>query len=195
MQEIFLILISTVFVNNIVLVKFLGLCPLMGVSQQPRYAIGMALATSFVLTLTSGIAYLINTHILMPLHIEFLRLIIFILVIATLVQLLDIILQAVSPVLHQVLGLFLPLITTNCAVLGVALLSIAAPSSLFAALWFGVGTALGFSIVLILFSHVRACLTTRDIPRAFQGAPIALITAGFMALAFMGFIGLDSGAK
>jgi len=174
-----------------VLVKFLGLCPLMGVSQQPRYAIGMALATSLVLSLTSGIAYLLNTYLLVPLHIEFLRLILFILIIATLVQLLDTIMQTVSPLLHQILGIFLPLITTNCAVLGVALLSTITPTSFFAALWFGIGTALGFSAVLVLFSHLRECLTTRDIPRAFQGTPIALITAGLMALAFMGFIGLE----
>jgi len=190
MPEILIILISTVLVNNIVLVKFLGLCPLLGVSQQPHHALGMALATSLVLTLTAGITYLLNTYLLIPYHLEFLRLIVFILVIASLVQLLDHIMQALSPLLHQVLGIFLPLITTNCAVLGVALLSTTTPSSLFTALWYGLGTAIGFSMVLIIFAHLRARLTTSDIPRCFQGAPIALMTAGLMSLAFMGFIGM-----
>jgi len=190
MKEYALILLSTVLVNNFVLVKFLGLCPFMGVSRQLESAIGMAAATTFVLTLSSTLSYVVNTLLLVPLEMEYLRTISFILVIAVIVQFTEIMVRATSPILQQVLGIYLPLITTNCAVLGVALLNVQQSHNLAESFLYGFGAALGFSLVLILFAAMRERLDTADIPKPFRGASIALITAGLMSLAFMGFSGL-----
>ena len=185
------ILISTILVNNFVLVQFLGLCPFMGVSNKVESATGMALATTFVLTLSSILSYITYTYLLVPLELEYLRTLSFILVIAVTVQLTEMIVRKTSPLLYRVLGVFLPLITTNCAVLGVALLNVrkAEPTLLNSALY-GFGAAVGFSLVLIFFAAMRERIAAADVPHAFQGAPIALITAGLMSLAFMGFSGL-----
>ncbi|MES9868150.1 MAG: electron transport complex subunit RsxA [Sedimenticola sp.] len=190
MKEYALILISTVLVNNFVLVKFLGLCPFMGVSKKLETAIGMGLATTFVLTLSSVCSYLVNEFILAPLDIEYLRTIAFILVIAVLVQFTEMVMHKTSPVLYQVLGIFLPLITTNCAVLGVALLNIQEQHNFIESALYGFGAAAGFSLVLVLFAAVRERVTVSDVPLPFQGSAIALITAGLMSMAFMGFAGL-----
>lgn len=190
MTEYALILLSTILVNNFVLVKFLGLCPFMGVSRKLETAIGMALATTFVLTLSSVSAYLVNTYILAPLDIEFMRTIMFILVIAVVVQFTEMVVHKTSPLLYKVLGIFLPLITTNCAVLGVALLNVQQQHSFMQSLFYGLGAAVGFSLVLILFSGLRERIAVADVPEVFQGTSIALITAGIMSLAFMGFAGL-----
>ncbi len=189
-MDIILILISTILVNNFVLVKFLGLCPFMGVSKKLDTAIGMSFATTFVLTLSSITSYLINTYILIPLALEFLRTIVFIVAIAGVVGFTELVVNKTSPLLKQTLGVFLPLITTNCAVLGVALLSVGKQHSFLAAGVYGFGAAIGFSLVLILFSALREKINGADIPTPFQGVPIALITAGIMSMAFMGFIGL-----
>ena len=190
MNEYLLILISTILVNNFVLVKFLGLCPFMGVSNKMDTAIGMGFATTFVLTLASITSYLINTYLLIPLELEYLRTIAFIVTIAAVVGFTELVVNKTSPVLHQSLGVFLPLITTNCAVLGVALLNVAASNSFLQSAVYGFGAAVGFSFVLVLFSGIRERIESADIPKIFQGVPIALITAGLMSMAFMGFIGL-----
>jgi len=193
MTELALILIATVLVNNFVLVKFLGLCPFMGVSRKLETAAGMALATTFVLTLSSVCSYLVNAWLLAPLGLEYLRTIAFILVIAALVQFTEMVVQKTSPLLYQVLGIYLPLITTNCAVLGVALLNIQETHGFLESMVYGLGAALGFSLVLIMFAGVRERVAIADVPAPFQGAAIALITAGLMALGFMGFAGLVKG--
>lgn len=193
MTEYFLLLVSTILVNNFVLVKFLGLCPFMGSSRKLEVATGMALATTFVLTLASASSYLVNTYILVPLDVEFLRTIAFILVIAAVVNFTEMVVHKTSPMLYQVLGMFLPLITTNCAVLGVALLNVQTGYSFFESVLFGFGAALGFSLVMVLFAALRERLAASDVPEVFQGAPIALITAGIMSIAFLGFAGLDKG--
>ncbi len=185
-----LILLSTVLVNNFVLVKFLGLCPFMGVSRKLETATGMGLATTFVLTVSSICAYLVETYLLAPLGLTFLRTIAFILVIAAVVQFTEMVVHKTSPLLHRVLGIFLPLITTNCAVLGVALLNVQNDHDLLGSALYGFGAAAGFSLVLVLFAAMRERLQAADVPAPFQGAPIALITAGLMSLAFMGFTGL-----
>ena len=190
MNEYALILISTVLVNNFVLVKFLGLCPFMGVSRKLETALGMGLATTFVLTLSSVGSYLINVYLLEPLNLEYLRTIAFILVIAAIVQFTETVMHKTSPLLYQVLGIFLPLITTNCAVLGVALLNIQEKHNFVESALYGFGAAIGFSFVLILFSAVRERIAVADVPEPFQGNAIALITAGLMSMAFMGFAGL-----
>jgi Na+-translocating ferredoxin:NAD+ oxidoreductase subunit A len=190
MSEFFVLLISTVFVNNFVLVKFLGLCPFMGVSNKTESAIGMSIATTFVLTLASGCSYIINHWILLPYDLAYLRTLSFILIIAFVVQFTELVIQKSSPMLHRVLGLFLPLITTNCAVLGVALLNINQSHSFIESLFYGFGAALGFSLVLVLFSGIRERLEYADAPVAFKGTALAMITAGIMSLAFMGFSGL-----
>ncbi len=190
MTEYAIILISTIWVNNFVLVKFLGLCPFMGVSRKLETAIGMALATTFVLTLSSICSYLVNEFILSPLDITYLRTIMFILVIAVVVQFTEMVVHKTSPLLYNVLGIFLPLITTNCAVLGVALLNIQEKHGFLESAFYGFGAALGFSMVLILFSGIRERIAVADVPEVFQGNAIAMITAGIMSLAFMGFIGL-----
>jgi len=190
MKEYALILLSTVLVNNFVLVKFLGLCPFMGVSRKLESAFGMAAATTFVLTLSATLSYIVNSIFLAPYGLEYLRTISFILVIAVVVQFTEIMVRAISPLLHQVLGIYLPLITTNCAVLGVALLNIQQDHTLIESILFGFGAAIGFSLVLILFAAIRERLLAADIPAPFQGASISLVTAGLMSLAFMGFSGL-----
>jgi len=193
MTEFALILVSTVLVNNFVLVKFLGLCPFMGVSRKLETAIGMALATTFVLTLSSICSYLVNTYLLAPFDLEYLRTIAFILVIAAVVQVTEMVVHKTSPLLYQVLGIYLPLITTNCAVLGVALLNVQQEYGFFQSATYGFGAAVGFSMVLILFAALRERITAADVPIPFQGAAIALITAGLMSMAFMGFSGLVKG--
>ena len=190
MKEYALIIISTVLVNNFVLVKFLGICPFMGVSKKLETAIGMGMATTFVLTLSSICSYLVNEYMLIPLGIEYLRTIAFIMVIAVLVQFTEMVMHKTSPVLYQVLGIFLPLITTNCAVLGVALLNTQEQHSFIESGLYGFGAAVGFSMVLVLFAAVRERITVADVPKPFQGSAIALITAGLMSMAFMGFAGL-----
>jgi len=190
MKEYALILVSTVLVNNFVLVKFLGLCPFMGVSKKLETAAGMGMATTFVLTLSSVCSYLANEFILAPLGLEYLRTITFILVIAVLVQFTEMVMHKTSPVLYQVLGIFLPLITTNCAVLGVALLNVQEQHNFIESALYGFGAAAGFSLVLVMFAAVRERITVADVPLPFQGNAIALVTAGLMSMAFMGFAGL-----
>jgi len=190
MKEYALILIGTVLVNNFVLSKFLGLCPFMGVSRKLETATGMGLATTFVLTLSSICSYLVNEYLLVPLGIEFLRTIAFILVIAVVVQFTETVIHKTSPMLYQVLGIFLPLITTNCAVLGVALLNTQMDHTFMQSAIYGFGAAAGFSLVLVLFSAIRERVAVSDVPLPFQGNAIALITAGLMSMAFMGFTGL-----
>ena len=193
MAEYALILISTVLVNNFVLVKFLGLCPFMGVSRKLETATGMGLATTFVLTLSSICSYLVNEYLLAPLGLEFLRTIAFILVIAVVVQFTEMVVHKTSPLLYQVLGIFLPLITTNCAVLGVALLNVQEENGFLQSAVYGFGAAAGFSMVLVLFAAMRERITVADVPVVFRGPAIALVTAGLMSMAFMGFSGLVKG--
>ena len=190
MTEFFIILLSTVLVNNFVLVQFLGLCPFMGVSNKLETAIGMALATTFVLTLASMSSWIIQTWVLVPLGLTFLKTISFILVIAAVVQFAKMFIEKVSPLLYRVLGVFLPLITTNCAVLGVALQNTNKAHSFLESTLYGFGAAIGFSLVLILFSAMRERLAVADVPENFKGAAIGMVTAGLMSLAFMGFAGL-----
>ncbi|MDP4528365.1 electron transport complex subunit RsxA [Alkalimonas delamerensis] len=190
MTEFLLLLISTVLVNNFVLVKFLGLCPFMGVSGKLETAIGMSLATTFVLTLASVCSYLVDHYLLAPFDLLYLRTLSFILVIAVVVQFTEMVVHKTSPTLYRLLGIFLPLITTNCAVLGVALLNVNAGYNFVQSLVFGFGAAAGFSLVLILFAAMRERLAAADVPVAFRGAAIAMVTAGLMSLAFMGFTGL-----
>jgi len=190
MAEFAIILVSTILVNNFVLVQFLGLCPFMGVSNKLETAIGMGGATTFVLTLASICAYLVNTYLLAPFGLEYLRTIAFILVIAVVVQFAKMFIEKTSPLLYRVLGVFLPLITTNCAVLGVALQNTNKAHNFIESTFYGFGAALGFSLVLVLFSALRERLAVADVPEPFQGAAIAMITAGLMSLAFMGFGGL-----
>ena len=190
MTDFILIIIATVLVNNFVLTRFLGLCPFLGASNRFEVATGMALATTFVLTVASALSYLINRYLLVPADATWLRLIAFILVIAGTVQLTELLVRRSSPLLHQVLGIFLPLITTNCAVLGIALLNVQNSTSLLQALAYGLGGGLGFSLVIALFAALRERMATADVPQAFEGAAISLATAAFMALAFMGFAGM-----
>ena len=190
MTEFLLLLIGTVLVNNFVLVKFLGLCPFMGVSSKLETAMGMSMATTFVLTLASASSYLVETYLLAPLGIGYLRTLAFILVIAVVVQFTEMVVHKTSPTLYRLLGIFLPLITTNCAVLGVALLNLTEQHHFMQSLIYGFGAAVGFSLVLILFAAMRERLAAADVPVAFKGASIAMITAGLMSLAFMGFSGL-----
>lgn len=192
MSELALILLGTVLVNNFVLVQFLGLCPFMGVSQRVDSAIGMGMATTFVLTLATSLSYLVNRWLLVPFELEYLRTLSFIVVIAIVVQFTELVIRRQSPLLHRVLGLYLPLITTNCAVLGVALLSTQKQHSLLEAMLYGFGAATGFTLVLIIFSSMRERLALADVPQPFRGSAIALICAGIMSLAFMGFSGLGA---
>ncbi|PIE39552.1 MAG: electron transport complex subunit RsxA [Gammaproteobacteria bacterium] len=185
-----ILLVGAILVNNFVLVQFLGLCPFMGVSNKVETAMGMSLATTFVLTLASALSFLTYNFLLEPLGLEYLRTISFILVIAVVVQFTEMVVRKTSPLLYQVLGVYLPLITTNCAVLGVALLNINKNHSFVESLLYGFGAALGFSLVLVLFSALRERLAVADVPQPFQGAAIGMITAGLMSLAFMGFAGL-----
>jgi electron transport complex protein RnfA len=190
MTEYFLILVSTVLANNFVLVRFLGLCPFMGVSGKLEGAVGMAAATMFVLTMSSVTSYLLSVYLLQPLGLEYLSTLSFILAIAVVVQLTELVMRKTSPLLYRILGIFLPLITSNCAVLGVALLNVQQQHNLLQSALYGFGAATGFGLVLVLFAAMRERMAFADIPLHFRGAPIALITAGLMALAFMGFTGL-----
>ncbi|MDR2112841.1 MAG: electron transport complex subunit RsxA [Candidatus Accumulibacter sp.] len=185
------IVIGAVLVNNVVLVRILGLCPFMGVSKKLETAFGMGAATTFVLTLATGATYVIDHLLLTPFGLAYLRTISFIVTIAAIVQLTEMIIQKSSPVLHQVLGIYLPLITTNCAVLGVPLLNIANGYNFLESLVFGAGSAIGFSLALVLFAGLRERIEGADVPAPFRGVSIAMITAGLMSLAFMGFAGLD----
>lgn len=190
MADYLLILVSTVLANNFVLVRFLGLCPFMGVSNTLEGAMGMSMATAFVLTLSSVSSYLVHRWLLVPLGLEYLATLAFILVIAVTVQLTEMLMRRTSPLLYRVLGIFLPLITSNCAVLGVALLNVQEQHDVLESALYGFGAAAGFGIVLVAFAAMRERLAQADVPVAFRGAPIALVTAGLMALAFMGFGGL-----
>ena len=192
MSEYVLLLIGTVLVNNVVLTQFLGLCPFMGTSRHLDNAIGLSMATGLVLTVTSGACWLVTRWLLEPLDLEYLRTLAFILVIASTVQLTEAVMRRSSPLLYRSLGVFLPLITTNCAVLGVALLNTHVQRSLFEAMLFGLGSAAGFGLVLLLFAAARERLDASPVPAAFRGVPIALVTAGLMALGFMGFAGMAS---
>ena len=193
MKEYLLILVSTILVNNFVMVKFLGLCPFMGVSRKLETAVGMGLATTFVLTLSSVCSYLVNHYILIPYELTYLRTIAFIVVIAVVVQFTELVVHKTSPLLYQVLGIFLPLITTNCAVLGVALLNVQSKHNFVESALYGFGAAAGFSMVLVLFAAMRERIDVADVPVPFKGNAIALITAGLMSMAFMGFSGLVKG--
>lgn len=190
MSELFVILVGTALVNNFVLVRFLGLCPFLGVSRNLESAAGMSLATAFVLTLSSATAYLLQEYVLAPLGVEYLRTIAFILVIAASVQLTEIMVRRTSPVLHQVLGIYIPLIATNCAVLGVALLNVQQSKGFVQSVFYGFGASAGFALVLVMFAAIRERLEAADVPAPFRGAAIALMTAGIMSLAFMGFSGM-----
>lgn len=191
MTEYLFILVGAVLVNNVVLVRILGLCPFMGVSKKLATAYGMGAATTFVLTMGTGASYIIDHYLLIPFDLEYLRTISFIVTIAALVQLTELVIQKTSPMLHQVLGIYLPLITTNCAVLGVPLINVSQDNGFIASLVFGAGSSIGFSLALILFAGVRERVEAADVPVYFRGVAIAMVTAGLMSLAFMGFAGLD----
>ncbi len=190
MSGILAILIGTVLVNNFVLVRFLGLCPFMGVSRNLEAATSMSLATAFVLTLSSALAYLLHGYVLVPLQLEYLQTVTFILVIAAGVQFTELMVRHLSPLLHEVLGIYIPLIATNCAVLGVALLNVRQAESFVESVFFGFGAASGLGLVLVLFAAIRERLEAADVPLPFRGPAIALMTAGIMSLAFMGFAGM-----
>ena len=190
MTELAVIVLSTAVINNFVLVQFLGLCPFVGAAQRVEGAAGMGLATGFVLTLSAALAYLLENYLLRPLELEYLRILSFILVIAAAVQFTEIMVRRTSPLLHQVLGIYLPLIASNCAVLGVALLNTYSSRSFLQALMYGAGAALGFALVLTLFAAIRERTTDADVPAPFRGHAVTLITAGVLSLAFLGFTGL-----
>lgn len=190
MTDYLLLFVGTVLVNNFVLVKFLGLCPFMGVSKKLETAIGMGFATTFVMTIASISSWLMDTFILVPLDLLYLRTLSFILVIAVVVQFTEMVVRKTSPTLYRLLGIFLPLITTNCAVLGVALLNINQSHTFMQSAVYGFGAAVGFSLVMVLFAAIRERLAVANIPAPFKGSSIGLITAGLMSLAFMGFSGL-----
>ena len=191
MTSYLFILLRAVLVNNVVFVRILGLCPFMGVSKKLETAIGMGAATTFVLTLACGTSYLIDSWLLIPNDLQYLRTLSFIVTIAAIVQLTEMVIAKTSPTLQQTLGIYLPLITTNCAVLGVPLLNISNKHNFVESLLFGAGSAIGFSLVLILFSGIRERIEGAEVPAPFRGVAIAMVTAGLMALAFMGFAGLD----
>lgn len=192
MIELLAILLSTVFVNNVVVTQFLGLCPFLGASQRFVSALGLASATLFVITLATGVSYLLDTYLLQPLALTYLRIITFIVVIALLVQFMAIVIRATQPVIHQVLGIYIPLITTNCMVLGVVLTTVRVPASLAEAMITGFGSGIGFSLMLLAFAAQRERLSDARVPQAFRGVAVHMISAGIMALAFMGFIGVSS---
>ena len=191
MTDYLLLFVGTVLVNNFVLVKFLGLCPFMGVSKKLETAFGMGTAITFVLTVATGASYVIDHFLLIPFGLEYLRTLAFIVTIAAIVQLTEMVIQKTSPVLHQVLGIYLPLITTNCAVLGVPLLNVVNQYNFVESLLFGAASAIGFSMVLVLFAGIRERVEGADVPGPFRGVAISMVTAGLMSLAFMGFAGLD----
>ncbi|MDD3483988.1 electron transport complex subunit RsxA [Azovibrio restrictus] len=191
MAHYLFLLIGAVLVNNVVLVKILGLCPFMGVSKKLETAYGMGAATTFVLTLATGASFIIDHYLLIPFGLEYLRTLSFIVTIAAIVQLTEMVIAKTSPMLQQVLGIYLPLITTNCAVLGVPLINISHSYGFMESLLFGAGSAIGFSLVLVLFAGIRERVDGAEVPLPFKGAAIAMVTAGLMSLAFMGFAGLD----
>ncbi len=186
----FAIIIGAIFVNNVVLAQFLGVCPFLGVSSKVDTSMGMGAAVTFVMAIAAVVAWLIQHYVLMPLNIGYMQTIVFILVIASLVQMVEIILKKISPPLYQALGIFLPLITTNCAVLGVAILMIQKDFSLLQSVVYAVATAIGFALALVMFAGIRERLDFEDVPRSMRGVPIALVVAGILAMAFMGFSGL-----
>lgn len=190
MVKIILIIISTVLVNNFVLARFLGICPFLGVSKKTETAIGMGMAVIFVITMAAAITWLVYMYILLPLNITFLQTIAFILVIAALVQFVEMVIQKVSPPLYQALGIYLPLITTNCCVLAVAVLTVQQSFTFIETVVFAIGASVGFALALILFAGIRERLSLSEIPKPFEGTAIALITAGLLSLAFLGFAGL-----
>ena len=190
--EILLLLLSTALVNNVVLVKFLGLCPVMGVSKSMDAALGMGLATTFVITLASALCWMLDHWLLAPFELGFLRILCFILVIAAAVQFVEMVIKKTSPALYQSLGIYLPLITTNCAVLGLALLNVQQRFGFMKSVLYGFGSALGFTLVLLVFAGLRERLALARVPAAFDGAPSAFITISLLSLAFMGFSGLIS---
>ncbi len=190
MGEYLLLILATALVNNVLLVKFLGLCSFMGVSSRLDSALGMSLATTFVLTLAVVAGWLLEHLLIQPLGLGYLRILTFILVIASVVQFTEMVVRKVSPALHQVLGIYLPLITTNCAVLGVTLLNVQEDHGFLYSLLNGIGSALGFSLVMVLFAGLRERLALAQVPALFAGQPIAFITAGLLSLGFMGFVGL-----
>lgn len=194
-MEYILIFISAIFVNNIVLSQFLGICPFLGVSQKVSTSLGMSAAVAFVMTLATIVTYLVQIYVLNPFGLQYLQTITFILVIASLVQMVEIILKKVSPALYQALGIFLPLITTNCAVLGVAILVIQKDFSLVQSVVYAFSTAIGFALALVIFAGIREQLTMVNIPKGMRGMAIVLVTAGLLSLAFMGFSGVDGGLK
>jgi electron transport complex protein RnfA len=191
MTSYLFILLGAVLVNNVVFVRILGLCPFMGVSRKLETAIGMGAATTFVLTVGSGASYILDAWLLIPNQLEYLRTLSFIVTIAAVVQLTELVIQKTSPLMHQVLGIYLPLITTNCAVLGVPLLNVGLKHGFVESLLFGFGSSVGFTLALILFAGLRERLDGADIPVNFRGTAIGFVTAGMMSLAFMGFAGLD----
>lgn len=190
-MEIIGIIIVAIFVNNVVLAQFLGICPFLGVSKKVDTAIGMGLAVTFVLTIATIVTFLLQKGVLEPFGLEYLQTISFILVIAALVQMVEIVLKKISPSLYQALGVFLPLITTNCVILGVAILVIQKEYSLLESVIYAMSTAIGYAMALIIFSSIREQLALTKVPKAMKGIPLALITAGIMAMAFMGFSGID----
>ena len=191
MTSYLFIVLGAVLVNNVVFVRVLGLCPFMGVSKKLETATGMGAATTFVLTMACGASFIIDRWLLIPNQLEYLRTLSFIVTIAAIVQLTELVIQKTSPLLHQVLGIYLPLITTNCAVLGIPLLNVSLRHNFLESLLFGFGSAVGFTLALILFAGIRERLEAADVPVHFRGTAIAMITAGLMSLAFMGFAGLD----
>ena len=193
MVELLLILVGAVFVNNFVLARFLGICPFLGVSKKVETALGMGMAVIFVMTIASVVTWFIQYFVLIPFGIEYLQTIAFILVIASLVQLVEMVVQKASPVLYQSLGIFLPLITTNCAVLGVAVLNIQKGYSFLETVVFALGASLGFTLAMVLFAGLRERIDLCPVPQSFRGTAIALVTAGLLSLAFMGFAGLVKG--
>ena len=186
----FAIIIGAILVNNVVLAQFLGICPFLGVSSKVETSLGMGAAVTFVMSLTAVVAWCIQTYVLVPLHIEYMQTIVFILVIAALVQKVEIILKKISPSLYQALGIFLPLITTNCAVLGVAILMIQKEFTLLQSVVYSAATAVGFALAMVLFAGIRERLEFEEVPAAMKGTPIALVTAALLAMAFLGFSGL-----
>ena len=194
-MEYILIFITAIFVNNIVLAQFLGICPFLGVSKKVSTASGMGMAVTFVLTLATLVTYFIQKYVLDPNDLGYLQTIAFILVIAALVQMVEIILKKVSPSLYQALGVFLPLITTNCCILGVAILVIQKDYDLLSGMVYAISTALGFYLAMVLFAGLREQMEMNKVPKAVEGMPLALITAGLLAMAFMGFSGVDGGLR
>lgn len=191
MTEMLLLLVSTAIVNNVVLAKILGLCPFMGTSTRVQTALGMGLATGFVLTMSAALAWVLEAGILEPLGLHYLRTMTFIMVIAAVVQFTEMAVRRISPPLYDALGVYLPLITTNCAVVGVPLLNVEGNLGFVASVMVGFGSSVGFALVLVVFAGMRERLALADVPRAFEGAPIGFIAAGLLALAFMGFAGLS----